>query len=104
MRSKEATVHADEARHWDSFSAKFPVKRINHSEAFSKDGVCTNQAESYFACLRRMNGGQHHFVSPQHPHAYAVYAAWLEEYRREHNSTLTKRALGLDLAHPVSRE
>jgi hypothetical protein len=27
------------------------------------DGVCTNQAESFFSRLRRMVGGQHHKVS-----------------------------------------
>ncbi len=43
-----STVHADEASHWDKFAAYFPIKRINHKEAYSKDGACTNQAESFF--------------------------------------------------------
>jgi len=46
-------VHADEAGGWDRLHAYYDVKRINHSVAFSKDGACTNQAESYFSRLRR---------------------------------------------------
>ena len=46
-------VHADEAGGWDVLHAYFDVKRINHKVAFSLDGACTNQAESYFSRLRR---------------------------------------------------
>ena len=104
MLAKDASVHADEATHWDSLEAKFPVSRINHSEAFSLNGVCTNQAESYFSRLRRMIGGQHHHVSPQYLHAYAAHAAWMEDHRRDDNGKLCHSALGLALAHPVSRQ
>ncbi len=41
-----STVHADEARAWDELHASFEMKRINHREAYSKYGACTNQAES----------------------------------------------------------
>lgn len=51
------TVHADEANHWDKLGAYFPIKRINHNEAYSKDGACTNQAESFFSRLRRAEVG-----------------------------------------------
>ena len=47
------TVYADEAPGWDMRHARFDTKRINHSIAFSDDGACTNQAESYFSRLRR---------------------------------------------------
>ncbi len=30
------TVHADEASHWDRLAANFPIKRINHKEAYSQ--------------------------------------------------------------------
>ena len=96
-------VHADEASHWDALHAKFETFRINHREAYSKDGACTNQAESFLARLRLMIGGQHHRVSPQHLHQYATHAAWMEDHRGEDNGQLCYRALGLALAHPVSR-
>lgn len=102
--SPGSEVHADEASHWDALHARYLTWRINHSEAYSKGGACTNQAESFLARLRRMVEGQHHHVSPQHLHQYASHAAWMEDHRREDNGRLTNRALGLALSHPVSRQ
>lgn len=98
-----AFIHADEAGHWDQLDAFFPVGRVNHSEAYSLNGVCTNQAESYFSRLRRMVGGQHHHVSPQYLHQYAAHAAWLEDHRRESNGALAGRIVRNAMAAPVSR-
>lgn len=98
-----STVHADEAAHWDALHAKFSTYRINHREAYSLNGACTNQAESFLARLRRMVEGQHHHVSPQYLHQYASHAAWLEDHRRLHNGALMHRAANLALTHPVSR-
>ncbi|MFJ5487650.1 IS1595 family transposase [Hansschlegelia beijingensis] len=99
-----AVIHADEASHWDALHAGWLTKRINHSEAYSDGAGCTNQAESYFSRLRRMVTGQHHGVSPKHLSQYAHEAAWKEDYRRMDNGALAHRALGLGLAHGVSRE
>ena len=87
-----AKVHADEASHWDQLHAYFEAHRINHSEAYSLNGVCTNQAESYFSRLRRMVQGQHHHVSPRYLHQYAVHAAWMEDHRRMDNGALVCKA------------
>jgi len=38
----------DEAGSWDGLHERFEMKRINHQEAYSFDGACTNQAEEYF--------------------------------------------------------
>ena len=43
--------------------ARFEMKRINHQEAYSLDGACTNWAESYFSRLRRAEIGHHHHVA-----------------------------------------
>lgn len=51
--------------------ARFATKRINHSVAFSDDGACTNQAESYFSRLRRAEFGRHHHISGMYLHFYA---------------------------------
>lgn len=102
--SKTATVHADEATHWDALHSQFKTLRINHSEAYSLNGVCTNQAESYFSRLRRMIRGQHHHVSPRYLHAYAEHAAWLEDHRKLDNGAMTKRIVGLAMGHGVSRQ
>lgn len=96
-------INADEAPHWDTLNAFFPVERINHSEAYSVNGIHTNFVESYFSRLRKMVAGQHHWVSPQHLHQYAAHAAWLEDHRRESNGALAGRILRNTLSAPVSR-
>lgn len=98
-----SVILADEAAGWDALHGWFTAKRINHSIAFMDDGVCTNQAESFFSRLRRMVGGQHHKVSARHLHAYAAHAAWMEDTRRLDNGAIANRALGLALAAPQSR-
>ena len=101
--SRDSVLHADEATHWDALHAHFQTHRINHSEAYSLNGACTNQAESFLARLRRMVDGQHHHVSPRYLYQYANHAAWLEDHRRLDNGALARRTLSLALAHPVSR-
>ncbi|NOX95072.1 MAG: IS1595 family transposase [Alphaproteobacteria bacterium] len=97
-------INADEASHWDTLNAFFPTERINHSQAYSLNGIHTNGVESYFSRLRRMVGGQHHSVSPKYLHAYAAHAAWLEDHRREPNGKLADRIVRNALAAPVSRQ
>lgn len=80
-----ATIHADEASHWDKLAAHFPIKRINHQVAYSKDGACTNLAESFFSRLRRAEIGTHHHVAGRHLAAYATEMAWREDARRVSN-------------------
>ena len=102
--AKGTVLNADEASHWDALDAFFPVGRINHSEAYSANGVCTNQVESYFSRLRRMVGGQHHHVSAKYLHQYAAHAAWLEDHRRESNGALAGRIVKNAMTAPVSRD
>ena len=97
-------VHADEASHWDTLHAMFPTLSINHSEAYSLNGVCTNQVESYFSRLRRMVAGQHHHVSARYLHQYAAHAAWVEDHRELSNGVMTGKAISLAMAHPISRQ
>ena len=99
-----STVHADEANGWDALHAFYDMKRINHSVAFSLDGACTNQAESYFSRLRRAELGQHHHISGKYLAAYAVEMAWREDTRRQPNGALHEAATGAALGHPVSRQ
>ena len=98
-----STMIADEAAHWNALHASYKTDRINHSEAYSLDGVHTNFVESYFSRLRRMVQGQHHFVSARHLGQYASEAAWKEDHRRIDNGALAYRALGLALAHSPSK-
>ena len=49
------------------------------------EGVCTNQAESYFSRLRRAEIGTHHHIAGPYLHAYAGEMSWREDNRRVSN-------------------
>jgi transposase-like protein len=98
-----ATLHADEARGWDALHAHYDMRRVNHSVEFmSQDGACTNQAESYFARLRRSEIGVHHRISGGYLHQYAAEMAWREDHRRVSNGEQWKTIARLAARHPVS--
>lgn len=97
-------IHADEARGWDTLHAHYDMRRINHSIAFSKDGACTNQAESFFSRLRRAEIGTHHRVSGQYLSRYASEMAWREDHRHMPNGTQYSFIAAAALAHPHSRD
>lgn len=80
-----ATVHADEATHWDALHTFYLTKRINHQESYSDNGACTNQAESFFSRLRRAEIGTHHHIAGPYLSAYAAEMAWREDNRRVSN-------------------
>lgn len=83
--SADATLHADEATHWDALHTFFKIKRINHEWAYSDEGACTNQAESFFSRLRRAEIGTHHHIAGPYLNAYAAEMAWREDNRRISN-------------------
>lgn len=97
-----STVHADEASHWDKLEARYPIKRINHQEAYSKDGACTNQAESFFSRLRRSEIGIHHHIAGKYLQAYASEMAFREDARRESNGTQFLMLAAASMAAPKS--
>ncbi len=96
-------VHADEAGGWDALHAHYEMRRINHTVAFSRDGACTNQAESYFSRLRRAKMGQHHHISSKYLGFYASEMVWREDRRRVPNGALHQAVTAAALGHPVSR-
>lgn len=90
-------VNADEASSWDSLHATFEMKRINHSEAYSLDGACTNWAEEFFSRLRRAEAGHHHHISGPYLLRYAQEAAWREDSRRVANGEQVGKVASLAL-------
>lgn len=99
-----ATVHADEATHGDLLTAKFATKRINHSEAYSLDGACTNWAESFFSRIRRAEAGIHHRIAGEYLSAYANERAWREDFRRVSNGGQFAMIVDAALSAPVPRQ
>ncbi len=99
---KGTTIHADEAAAYDILHAHYAMKRINHQESYSRDGACTNNAESFFSRLRRAERGVHHRISGKHLHHYATEMAWREDHRRQDNAWLTQSVANLTMVHALS--
>jgi transposase-like protein len=99
-----ATIHADEGSGWDALHAGWDTRRVNHSVAFKDEGVCTNQAESYFSRLRRAEIGTHHHIAGRYLNAYAREMVWREDHRRVDNGRQTAMVFGAALGARVSRE
>ena len=97
-------VYADEASHWDALHARFLTKRINHSQAYSDNGACTNQVESFFSRLRRAEHGTHHSIAGKYLSAYAAEMAWRENHRRVSNGEQYLMMTNAALQAPVSRQ
>lgn len=88
---KGTILNADEAPAWNDLHSRFEMKRIDHQQAYSLDGACTNWAESYFARLRRGEMGHHHHIAGAYLLRYAQEAAWREDNRRVANGDQVKR-------------
>jgi hypothetical protein len=88
-------VHADEAGSWDNLHERFEVKRINHQEAYSLDGACTNWAEEYFSRLRRAEIGVHHHIAGAYLLRYAQESLWREDNRCVSNGDQVNRVAAL---------
>ncbi|WP_164118877.1 IS1595 family transposase [Sphingorhabdus sp. Alg239-R122] len=99
-----ATIYADEGTGWDALHAGWDTKRVNHSVAFMDEGVCTNQAESYFSRLRRMETGTHHHIAGPYLAHYAAEAVWREDHRRVDNGTQAAMVTVAAMRSEVSRK
>lgn len=88
-------VNADENPAYNDLHGRFEMRRVNHQEAYSIDGACTNWAESYFSRLRRAELGHHHHVAGPYLLRYAQEASWREDNRKLSNGEQVKRIAGL---------
>jgi molybdenum-dependent DNA-binding transcriptional regulator ModE len=95
-------VNADEASSWDSLHASFEMRRIDHGQAYSLDGACTNWAEEYFSRLRRAEVGHHHHISGPYLLRYAQEAAFREDARRVGNGEQVQRVAHLAMVNKPS--
>ena len=95
--AKGTVVHADEAGSWEGLHSRFEMKRINHQEAYSMDGACTNWAEEFFSRQRRAEIGHYHHVAGQYLLRYAQEATWREDNRREANGDQVRQLGALAL-------
>ena len=95
--AKGTVLNADEAAALDGLHERFEVKRINHQEAYSLDGACTNWAEEYFSRLRRAEIGIHHHIAGAYLLRYAQESSWREDNRRVSNGDQVNRIAALTM-------
>jgi len=95
-------VNADESPNWNDLHARFEMKRINHEEAYSLDGACTNWAEEFFSRMRRAEIGHHHHLAGDYILRYAQEAAWRENNRRVSNGDQAERVAALAMKRKPS--
>ncbi len=100
--AKGTTINVDEAGSWEGLQDRFEVRTINHQEAYSADGVCTNWAEEFFSRMRRAEIGHHHHIAGAYLLRYAQEASWREDNRRASNGDQTYRIAGLAMKRKQS--
>jgi hypothetical protein len=100
--AKGTVVNADESANWNELHSRFEMKRINHEEAYSLDGACTNWAEEFFSRMRRAEIGHHHHIAGAYLLRYAQEASWREDNRRSSNGEQVNRVAGLAMASKPS--
>ncbi len=100
--AKGTVINADEGNGWNDLHGQYEMKRINHQEAYSLNGACTNWAEEYFSRLRRAEIGHHHNIAGVYLLRYAQEASWREDHRRMANGDQVQRLAGLALRNKPS--
>ncbi len=93
--AKGTIINADESGNWNDLHGRFEMKRINHEEAYSIDGACTNWAEEFFSRMRRAEIGHHHHLAGPYLLRFAQEASWREDCRRLSNGEQVNRVAAL---------
>jgi transposase-like protein len=100
--AKGTIVNADDSPNWNALHARYEMRRIDHEEAYSLDGACTNMAETFFSRMRRGEIGHHHHVAGPYLLRYAQESSWREDNRRLSNGEQFSRVAGLALSNKPS--
>lgn len=96
-------IFADEGIGWLDLHATHKVDRINHSERYAEGRVNTNQMESLFSRLRRLEVGTHHHIAGPYLVRYANDGVWRENNRRVDDLSRVHEALSAALGAKQSR-
>ncbi len=79
-----AAIQSDEGHAFAGLVAWYDHETVCHTREYARDdGVNNNQAESYFARLRRAEYGTYHGMRPQYLAFYVSEMAWREDTRRQ---------------------
>lgn len=93
--AKRTVVNADEGTAWNDLHSRFEMRRVNHEQAYSADGACTNMAEEYFSRLRRAEVGHHHHIAGTYLLRYAQESSWRKDNRHVSNGEQTRTVAAL---------
>lgn len=101
----DAHLVTDEATAYTLAGAHFGHSVVSHSDEYrTRDGTNQNQAESYFARVRRFFMGQIHRTSRRYLDAYVGEMAWREDHRRVSNGEQVKALMAACLRLGPSRD
>ena len=93
-----STIHADKGTGWDALHASWETKRVSRSVRFYDKGACTNQTESNFSRLRRMEIGTHDNIAGPYPNQHAGEAFFRKDHRRVANGDHAAKVEAMALA------
>lgn len=100
---KGTVIHTDQGQGFADLKGEYRHATVVHTvEYCTDDGVNNNQAESYFARLRRLVRGQIHRMTPKYMLEYANEIAWREDVRRTSTSIQIQRLLDACFASGLS--
>jgi transposase-like protein len=90
-----ATLYTDEAGHYETIGKEFASHQVvNHSRReYARDGVSTNEAEAFFALLKRGIVGSFHSVSKQHLARYCDEFSFRWNHRKVSDGERTIEAI-----------
>lgn len=102
---KGSTIYADEHKAYDILHANLVTHRVVHAEHYcGPNGENTNQAESFFSRLRRMQYGQIHKMDNTYADRYSNEAAYREDNRRMDNGSMFADIMNRCAASTPSRD
>lgn len=77
----ESILYTDEYPAYNVIHNYMPHEVINHSIAYSVDGVNTNTIEGFWSLLKRAWYGTHHHYTPRFMNQYVAEASWKFNHR-----------------------
>jgi transposase-like protein len=86
-----AELNHDQGSGWADLRGYFKVNVINHSEAYWTPEAHTNNAESFFAQLRRLEHGTYTHIAGPYIANYAEELAWRQNNKRVDSLSKYKR-------------
>ena len=84
-RPENTILVTDEYAGYNGAAAIMPHYRVNHSEAYSQNGIHTNTIEGFWATLKRAWYGSHHHYSKSWMPLYIAEASWKYNRRKSKN-------------------